>query len=148
MDERNRLSTIENIKAMYESYNLPFPENLSFEELITDIKSVRKLMNLKEWLKMYDVEYDDEMTYEELLEVKENFLHPNKDEEITENKEDIEVTEEPVADNTESQSYKTAFDDLIQDAPATCDTLKEIGDYIASHQDEYDDNQDEYDDNN
>ena len=147
MDERNRLTTIENIKAMYKSYNLPFPENLSFEELITDIKSIRKLMNLKEWLKMYDVEYNDEMTYEELLEVKENFLHPNKDEEIIENKEDIEVTEEPVADNTEFQSYKTAFDGLMQDTPATtCDTLKEIDDYIASHQDEYAD--DEYVDNN
>ena len=41
------------------------------------------------------------------------------------------------ADNSEFQSYKTAFDGLMQDAPDTYDTLKEIGDYITSHQDEY-----------
>ena len=56
------------------------------------------------------------------------------------------------ADNSEFQSYKTAFDGLMQDTPATtCDTLKEIDDYIASHQDEYADDEyvdDEYVDNN
>ena len=41
------------------------------------------------------------------------------------------------ADNSEFQSYKSAFDGLMQDAPDTYDTLKEIGDYITSHQDEY-----------
>ena len=41
------------------------------------------------------------------------------------------------ADNSEFQSYKTAFDGLMKDAPATYDTLKEIGDYIASHESEY-----------
>lgn len=41
------------------------------------------------------------------------------------------------ASNTEFQQYKTAFDGLMQDAPDTYDTLKEIGDYITSHQSEY-----------
>ena len=41
------------------------------------------------------------------------------------------------ADNSEFQNYKTAFDGLMQDAPETYNTLKEIGDYITSHTSEY-----------
>ena len=41
------------------------------------------------------------------------------------------------ASNTEFQQYKTAFDGLMQDAPETYNTLKEIGDYITSHTSEY-----------
>ena len=41
------------------------------------------------------------------------------------------------ADNSEFQSYKSAFDGLMQDAPDTYNTLKEIGDYITSHTSEY-----------
>ena len=41
------------------------------------------------------------------------------------------------ASDTEFQQYKTAFDGLMQDAPDTYDTLKEIGDYITTHQTEY-----------
>ena len=41
------------------------------------------------------------------------------------------------ASNSEFQQYKTAFDGLMKNAPTTYDTLKEIGDYITSHQSEY-----------
>lgn len=38
---------------------------------------------------------------------------------------------------TDLEALETRFDNLIQDAPGAYDTLKEIGDYIATHQDEY-----------
>lgn len=41
------------------------------------------------------------------------------------------------ATKTELSALQTKFDNLIEDAPAAYDTLKEIGDYIATHQDEY-----------
>lgn len=40
-------------------------------------------------------------------------------------------------DKTILDNLKTSYDNLIDDAPAAYDTLKEIGDYISTHQDEY-----------
>lgn len=41
------------------------------------------------------------------------------------------------ADTTDLTELETKFNNLIQDAPEAYDTLKEISDYITTHQDEY-----------
>ena len=41
------------------------------------------------------------------------------------------------ATSTDLQALQAKFDNLIQDAPEAYDTLKEISDYISTHQNEY-----------
>ena len=42
------------------------------------------------------------------------------------------------ADLTAFTELKTSFENLVKDAPETYDTLREIGEYLTTHQSEYD----------
>lgn len=50
---------------------------------------------------------------------------------------DVAAKIDTKADLTAFNALKASFDNLVADAPQTYDTLREIGEYLTTHQDEY-----------
>ena len=112
IDKEITEKTLQNIKEMYEEYGLEMPEGKEIPEYIAELKKHRSLLELRDWLKMYNVPYTDEMTLEELMAIKEDFMNPPvEDTEETSEQEVIELPEDDTAkESVEEDVPQSSFD--------------------------------------
>ena len=112
IDKEITEKTLQNIKEMYEEYGLEMPEGKEIPEYIAELKKHRSLLELRDWLKMYNVPYTDEMTLEELMAIKEDFMNPPvEDTEETTEQEVIELPEDDIVEEcVEEDIPQSSFD--------------------------------------
>ena len=128
IDKEITEKTLQNIKEMYEEYGLEMPEGKEIPEYIAELKKHRSLLELRDWLKMYNVPYTDEMTLEELMAIKEDFMNPPvEDTEKTTEQEVIELPEDDtVEESVEEDVPQTSFDPTKKEDVEVVD-IGEIG---------------------